>query len=143
MPDIVYKSNYPREFGYKHQNPPRRIIHAFPFSYEFELLETRFQEYGDLVDLYIIVESNYTASGQPKVRHLKNKLDSGEFKQFQHKILYVSLSYFPREAFYNGWVIDALLRNYMGEHGLALVENLRPDDVFLLTDADELPRYTH
>ena len=139
MPNVVYRSNYPMEFGFKYQNPPRRLIHAFPFTHEFDLLETRFHEYGDLVDLYIIVESNYTASGQPKPRYLKAKLDKGAFHEFQPRILYVPLDYFPRQAYYNGWIIDALLRNHMAEHGLALIENLRGDDVFLLTDADELP----
>lgn len=140
MPDIVYKSNYPHEYGYMQQNPPRRLIYAFPFVHEFDMLETRFNEYGHLVDLYIIVESNYTASGQPKKRLLQEKLDSGEYAKYQSRILYVSLDYFPRKAFYDGWIIDALLRNHIAPAGLDLVGNIRDDDVFFLSDADELVR---
>ena len=139
MHDVVFKSNYPHEYGYMYQSPPRRLIYAFPFAQEFDMLETRFNEYGDIVDLYIIVESNYTASGQPKPRRLLNRLRKGEFKDYQHKILYVSLDYFPKKAYYNGWLIDGLLRNTIADHGLDLVDNLRDDDVFFISDADELP----
>jgi hypothetical protein len=69
MPEFVYRSSYPKEYGYRISDSPRRLIHVFPFAAEFDLLETRFHELGDLVDLYVIVESNYTAAGQPKPRY--------------------------------------------------------------------------
>ena len=138
MPDVVFKSDYPQEFGYMHKNPVRRLINAFPFTHEFDMLETRFHEYGNIVDLYIILESNYTAAGQPKPRRLLDELKKGYLKQFQHKILYVSLDYFPKRAQANGWIIDALLRNHMATHGLDIIDNLDDDDVFYISDADEL-----
>ena len=118
----------------------RRIIHAFPFNIEFDMLETRFAELGSVVDAFIILESNYTAAGQPKPLRLLDNLRHGYFKSIQDKIVYVYLDYFPEAAFQNGWVIDDLLRDHIGLVGMNQLLNVRKDDIFLLSDADELPR---
>ena len=138
IPVVVKHSNYPEEYGLAISKVPRRIIYAFAFSHEFDMLEARVYEYGNIVDLYIILESNYTAFGDQKKRLLKDHLDSGFLRGFQHKILYVSLDYFPQAAKDDGWIIDALLRNHISE-ALQSVTNVREDDVFVLSDADEIP----
>ena len=119
---------------------PRRVIYAFPFSYEFEMLEGRMKELGDVVDVFIIVESNYTAYGQPKGRLLWDKLKTGYLKEYQNKIIYVFLDYFPVEALRDGWFVDELLRNYITVKGLSRLRNVGEDDVMLLTDGDEVPQ---
>lgn len=52
----------------------RRIIYSFPFNHEFEMLEAIFNETGDLIDKYVVLESNYSAFGEQKPRRLYEKL---------------------------------------------------------------------
>ena len=44
----------------------RRIIHALPVNHEFDFFETRIQSLKDVVDVFIIQESNYTTFGTAK-----------------------------------------------------------------------------
>lgn len=54
--------------------------------------------------------------------------------------MHVLLDYFPKEAYKNGWIIDDLLRNHLAKEGLRnQLKNLDHNDIFLLSDADELP----
>jgi len=120
---------------------PRRIIYAFPFHIEFEMLEIRFAELAEVVDVFLILESNYTAYGTPKPLHLLDRIRNGTIQNLQaEKVVHVFLDYFPQKAYSDGWVADALHRNYLGTHGLRRLGGLRKDDLLVLTDADELPR---
>ena len=141
MPDVVYRSeDFPRQYGISVAATPRRLIYAMPFNNEFDLLEAKIMALIDIVDLFIIVESNYTAAGKPKDCALLNRLNSGFLSQYHSKqILYVPLYYFPTLAYANGWIIDALLRNQIAEEGLNRIYDLRDDDVIVIQDADELP----
>ena len=117
IPDVVYKSNtYPHKYAVKPVDIPRRIIYAMPFNNEFDLFEAKIMMLYDIVDLFIILESNYTAAGMPKDYALLSKLENGYLgTPYQRKrILYIKLEYFPKEAYANGWIIDALLRNHIG-----------------------------
>jgi len=119
---------------------PRRVVYAFPFSIEFDLVELRFAELADVVDVFLILESNYTAYGTPKPLHLLERLRNGTYPDVAGKVVHVFLDYFPPEAHRDGWVADALHRNHLGSHGLRRLGGLRADDLLVLTDADELPR---
>ena len=120
---------------------PKKLIHAFPFNNEFEFLEARIAEYHDVVDVFMILESNYTANGSAKPLHLLNRLKSGYMRQYACKIVHVFLDYFPDEGIKNGWIIDDLLRDYLSQHGLKhQLKNYNSEDIFFMTDADELPR---
>jgi len=119
---------------------PRRIVNAFPFNVEFDMLELRFAELAEVVDVFLILESNYTAYGTPKPLRLLERLCNGTYPNVIQKVVYVVLDCFPSEAYRDGWVADALVRNYLGTHGLRRVGGLQPDDLLVLNDADELPR---
>ena len=93
----------------------------------------------NVVDVYLVLESNYTAYGSGKQLSFLDKLRTGWLEEYQSKIQYVFLSFFPAEAETNGWFADSFLRLFLGKHGMKMVENARDDDVFLLLDADELP----
>jgi len=122
------------------RSQPRRIVHAFPFSIEFDMLELRFAELANVVDVFVVLESNYTAYGTPKPVYLLDRLRNGTYSNVAGKVVHVLLNYFPREAYRDGWVADALHRNHLGTHGLRRLGGLRTDDLLVLTDADELPR---
>ncbi|ELU10925.1 hypothetical protein CAPTEDRAFT_194340, partial [Capitella teleta] len=138
-PDVVERSDYPNEYGTSIRAEPRRIIYAFPFTFEFEMLEARMAELGDVVDVFVILESNYTASGKTKPRYLLQNLQQEYLSQYQHKILLLQMDSFPREGKRNGWVVDEKIRQYLGREIFERIPNLRPDDMIVIQDADELP----
>jgi beta-1,4-mannosyl-glycoprotein beta-1,4-N-acetylglucosaminyltransferase len=55
------------------------------------------------------------------------------------KIVTVELDFFPERALHDGSVIERLMRDYLGTVGLRQIFGLRRSDLFILTDADELP----
>ena len=141
IPDSVRYSNYPfkTEGDPKVRITPRRIIQAMPFNVEFEMLEARFAEVGDIVDVFMLLESNYTAYGDPKPLRLLDRLKAGYYADVACKIVHVFLDYFPKGADSNGWIADNIHRDYIASHGLAKqIKHYRLDDVFFLSDADEL-----
>lgn len=73
IPDIVRKSDYSDDYPLSLRENPRRIINAFPFNGEFDLLDIRLSEIGDLVDVFLVLESNYTSHGDPKRLELRER----------------------------------------------------------------------
>lgn len=118
---------------------PRRIICMIGFNHEFDLLETRFHETGDVVDVFIILESNYTNFGQPKKLLLLNKLREGFLRKWHDKIVYLFLDHFPEAGLEDGWVAEYHLRRYIGQQGMKRLTNVNDDDIIIFTDADEIP----
>ncbi len=43
---------------------PRRVIYAMPMNHEFALVEAKVEELSDVVDVFVLLESNYTAAGE-------------------------------------------------------------------------------
>ena len=84
-------------------------------------------------------ESNYTAFGEHKPLHLLDRLRAGFMGHFHEKIVYVPLQRFPTRGVSDGWFMDMYLRYYMGLGGLRRIHNIKPDDLFVLLDADEIP----
>jgi len=68
----------------------RRVINAFPFNIEFDMLELRFAELSDVVDVFLILESNYTAYGTPKSLHLLDRLRTGTYPNAIEKVAWIS-----------------------------------------------------
>ena len=134
-----YRNNKTARLKLKPRKVPRRLIHGLQVNHEFDLFEARLEMLKDVVDVYLLLESNYTAYGSGKQLSFLDKLRTGWLEEYQSKIQYVFLSFFPAEAETNGWYADSFLRLFLGRHGMKMVENARDDDVFLLLDADELP----
>ena len=63
----------------------------------------RLEEVGDVVDVFIVGESNVTAAGAPSPLYLLPKLQSGFVSRWQHKILHVFIDRFPSQGFADGW----------------------------------------
>ena len=117
---------------------PRRIILAFPFSLEFAQMEAQLYELGNVVDVVLVAESNFTASGLPKPRRLLLALRKGFLSEWQHKIIYVPVCGHSDDMKKTDWTADDLPRNALSQNGLKKVKGLRGDDMFILTDADEI-----
>lgn len=64
---------------------------------------------------------------------------NGTYDYVRHKILYVFLDHFPDGGRQDGWIADDYLRTFLTHNGMSRVVGARPDDVFVINDADEIP----
>jgi len=77
IPDVVWHERRRYPFPVKRltlRRRPRRVIQAMPFNVEFDLLDVRLAEIGDVVDVFLVVESNYTSHGDRKPFRLRDRL---------------------------------------------------------------------
>lgn len=74
----------------------------------------------------------------PHLRFLQLLLN-GTYDYVRRKILYVFLDHFPDGGRQDGWIADDYLRTFLTQNGLSRVVGARPDDVFVINDADEIP----
>ena len=117
---------------------PRRIIQAFPINHEIDLLEIRLIETSTLTDLFVILESNYSAYGDKKSLHL---LNNNKHLLVKYNIMHILLDHFPKGGRKNGWIADGYLRSYMSSKMLEVLDpkKWKGSDIFVLFDADEIP----
>lgn len=139
IPTIVYHSNLPSKSKVKPRKIPRRAINAININHEFDLLHARFHELADVVDVFLVCESNFTAYGDTRPLYFQHLLLNGTFDYIKHKILYVFLDHFPVGGREDGWIMDDYLRTYLTKNGMSRIKGLKADDVFILDDADEIP----
>ncbi|KAJ7992130.1 hypothetical protein DPEC_G00275350 [Dallia pectoralis] len=139
IPTMIQHSNIPFKGRLMPRKVPRRVINAININHEFDLLHARFHELADTVDLFLVCESNFTAYGSSKELNFLRFLLNGTFNYMRHKILYVFLDHFPEGGRQNGWIADDYLRTFLSHDGMSRVKGIRPDDVFLINDADEIP----
>ncbi|XP_058164811.1 beta-1,4-mannosyl-glycoprotein 4-beta-N-acetylglucosaminyltransferase isoform X2 [Dasypus novemcinctus] len=139
VPTVVQYSNLPTKERLVPREVPRRVINAININHEFDLLAVRFHELGDVVDAFVVCESNFTAYGEPRPLKFREMLTNGTFEYIRHKVLYVFLDHFPPGGRQDGWIADDYLRTFLTQDGVSRLRNLRPDDVFIIDDADEIP----
>lgn len=109
-----------------------RIVEAVLFNNELELLEARLHEGDGVVDQWVIIESPESFTGNPKPCHFKNNL--GMFSEFLDRIDYIDVPMTPLNIL--PWDREAYHRSALG----AYLPNLSPNDLVVLSDADELTR---
>ena len=140
FPRILQYSNAPFIKQLTMRSEARRIVYSFPFNMEFNWLETIFAELGDIVDVFLIIESSFTNYGDSKKLELLENLRKCQFKKIQSKIAYVQLNYFPSDGRMNGNKADNLPRRSLGEIGVKKqIQGLRSDDMYFIFDVDEIP----
>jgi len=108
------------------------IYDCFTFFNELELLEVRLHELGGVVDKFVLVEATRTHTNQPKpLYYEENRV---RFAGFTDKIIHIVVHDLPNVS--DPWVLDRFQRNCIAR-GL---QGCRPDDLILISDADEIPR---
>lgn len=124
-----------------------RVWSLTPFFNELDVFEIRLAELDPVVDIHVVAESTLTYSGDPKPLHFLNAMREGRFDQWRKKIRYVPVDdapqgkdeNLPAVAFHphNGlrwarenWQRAALIRG---------CEDMKNEDIVLLSDADEIP----
>ncbi len=114
------------------------IFDCFPFFNEWDVLEVRLHELGEIVDKFIIVESCETFGGDLRAPVLANVFH--RFPEFADKIrIHQLLELQPkcvdrvsgrkREAFQRDMLLPVIRE-----------EANAPDDVVIISDLDEIPR---
>ncbi|KAK6471618.1 beta-1,4-mannosyl-glycoprotein 4-beta-N-acetylglucosaminyltransferase [Huso huso] len=141
VPTVVQHSNLPTKDRLTPREKPRRTINAINVNHEFDLLHVRFHELADAVDVFVVCESNFTAYGDRRPLHFLKQLLNGTYDYIRHKILYVFLDHFPDGGRQDGWIADDYLRTFLTRDSVRRIQGLRPDDVFIINDADEIPAY--
>lgn len=112
------------------------IYDVFPFFNELDLLEIRLREFDDIPDVrHVIVESTMTFTGRPKDLHFLTG-SGGRFRRWGDRI--VSIVVTPPDGL-DPWGREAFQRNVAMAY-LPVVA--QPDDVVILSDADEIVRWT-
>lgn len=120
-----------------------KVIDAFSFFNEFDVLKLRLNYLNDVVDYFIICEGKYTYSGEEKIYYfdaIKHELP----EEILNKI--ISIHYEPdiSELIFDKnqtdmsssfWKLERWQRQYITEH----LTQFNPDDLFMISDMDEIP----
>jgi hypothetical protein len=108
-----------------------KIVDAFIFHNEYDLLHLRLEELYNIVDHFVLVEANVTHSGAKKDWNFeKNKQ---RYSQYANKIIYIQCDDLSGK---NSWEIENAHRN-----AIARCFHLFSDsDIILMSDVDEIPK---
>lgn len=110
-----------------------KVYDCFTFYNEFELLELRLKSLWDIVDYFVLVETDKNHTNEPKPFNFEEH--KAEFKEFLPKIRHIKLSVNIPHLEVGDWTIENAQRNCIVK-GL---EDAAPDDLVFISDLDEIP----
>ncbi|KAH7940631.1 hypothetical protein HPB49_002662 [Dermacentor silvarum] len=122
----------------RRRSRPRTVVNGIIFNHELDLLEVRIRELGNAVDYFIVVESTYNNFGAMKPLYLRSNLSAGFMREHAHKIVPIAVDIY----IHNGddpWAPENYLRTSVWHEGHRRLKNIRDDDLFIMSDADEIP----
>ena len=105
------------------------IFDCFLFFNEFDMLRLRLKELEDVVDVFVLVESSHTFSGQSKPLYFEHS--AHDFKDYN--IVHIKTDDLNDS---NPWANEAFQRNSPMQY---LKSAATPTDIVLLCDLDEIP----
>lgn len=108
------------------------IYDCFPFFNELEILDLRFRHHYNLVDYFVIVESTKTFTGNDKPLYFQENKE--RYKAFLDKVIHIVVDDSPDTDDF--WVRE----HYQKDQIRRAFVNVRPDDLIIIADADELLR---
>ena len=124
-----------------------KIFDCFMYYDEDLILDLRLNLLDNYVDEFIIVESGYTHSGEPR----KLLFDINNFLKFKNKINYIVLKDPPSDLFLineedseneknSKYILNAVKRENLQRNTLARGLTLAsPEDLIIISDVDEIP----
>jgi len=119
------------------RGPPRRLIDAFTFWREFDMLELRLNELAPVVDKAVLMESHVTYSGKPKPLYFTSQgASQPRFARFAprlHVVVDKTVGEWE-DAHARKTVMRSTLLRGIDDAGA------QPDDLVLYSDLDEVPR---
>ena len=115
------------------------IYDCFSFFNELDLLEIRLRTLSDVVDRFVLAESRYTHTGNPKPLYYQE--NAARFAAFADRIVHV-VAPDPDDLRYDAndqrpsWVRENAQRNATID---AILPQLEDDDLLIVSDLDEIP----
>ena len=122
----------------------KKIIDCFLFLNEYEILEGRLEYLYDVVDYFVIVESDMTYNGNQK--NLNFIENMSKYKKYLDKILYFPI-HFDSSSYKldvevnqldystDHWQVEFNQRNHIS----TALKFFNDDDVVIISDLDEMP----
>ena len=105
------------------------IYDCFSYWDEDLLLDLRLNILNDIVDFFVIVEGDKTWQNNPK----KLRFNIDKFKKFKNKIIYIPVTDLPDGE-------DPYLRENFQRNAISRgLVGLKPEDIILISDLDEIP----
>jgi beta-1,4-mannosyl-glycoprotein beta-1,4-N-acetylglucosaminyltransferase len=135
MVECITHKNIIKVFNIK--NYMIKLIDAFLFFNEVEILKFRLQYLSDVVDYFIICESNHTHSGKDKELIIPKIINSFPQKILD-KIIYILVDDMPSGFTYNDDVARERYQRCSLDRGISKL-NLNSDDILMISDIDEIP----
>ena len=124
-------------------DPRRRRLFSFIlFNGEFDLLDIYLAEYYEIVDYFVIYESNRTFTGKEKPLYFTRTLfETNRYEKFQDKLIPFPCEIIINEDNGRGYAFprEHIARRTLIEKGLRVV-HARHGDLFMHNDLDELPK---
>ena len=101
------------------------------------ILNLRFNILSNFVDKFVICESKFSHSGREK----KLNFDINKFSKFKGKIIYHVVEDIPEEVenYKKGWSPNFFRENFHRNGIQNAIEKCNPDDLIIISDADEIP----
>ncbi len=124
-----------------------KIFDCFMYYDENLILDLRLNLLNEYIDEFIIVESIYTHSGEPR----KLLFDINNYSKFKKKIKYIVLDDLPKDLFSinkedaeniknSKYILNAAKReNFQRNAILQGLISASPDDLIIISDVDEIP----
>lgn len=115
----------------------RVIYDCFMYYNEVDVLLMRLKELDPVVDKFVIVQGTHTFQGTPiPESEFASYLEDPRFFKYANKIVSVLVDLTGR--FWNPWERETMQRNGISDKLKEM--HLQPDDIVILSDADEIPR---
>ena len=128
-----------------------KIFDCFMYYDEDLILDLRLNLLDNYVDEFIIVESGYTHSGEPR----KLLFDINNFLKFKNKINYIVLKDPPSDLFLineedseneknSKYILNAVKRENLQRNTIVKgIDTASPEDLIIVSDLDEIPDLEH
>jgi len=136
---LLDESYHPYDYGFDGSfdtRRGRRLYSFISFDFEFDLLDVYLAENYEVVDYFVIFESNTTFIGQPKPLYFtRTLLESKRYNSFKDKL--IPLPYLMPEKNNNSMELNVI--NLMIEEGLKAVK-AKHGDLFVYGKVGEIPK---
>jgi len=107
------------------------IIDIFPFFNELDVLELRLRVLEDIVDQFIVIQSEETHSGLLKPIYFNP--EDARWKEWSNRIKTVIIPKIPNAE--NRWIRENAPRQAIPE----IIKDVSNDDIIIMSDVDEIP----
>ena len=111
----------------------KKVIDAFMFFNELDMLDFHLHAMNDSVDYFVICEATQTHSGKDKPLFLKENF--ARFEKFKDKIIHLIFTETLNTD--NAWDRESAQRQYLLS-GIEQVPNIQDSDIILISDTDEI-----